>query len=110
MVCSQASAENGDVMYLKRVSIHLKAHLTQAKVERKALNNLCQLHIKYLSTKRFFDYINAYWAPKDGMWCIGVRNIWYANKHINAIIDAYHGNLKERLENMMYRLEGWTLD
>lgn len=110
MVCSQAFAEMGDVMYLKRVSIHLKACLTQDKVEREALHKICQLHTKYLSTKPFFDYINAYWAPKVGMWCIGVRNIWYANKHINATIEAYHDNLKERLKNMMCRLEGWRLD
>jgi hypothetical protein len=100
----------GVVMYLKRVSIHLKAHLTQAKVEKEALSNLCQLYTKYLSAKPFFDYINAYWAPKVGIWCIGVRNIWYANKKINATIEAYHGNLKERLKNMMCRLEGWRLD
>ncbi len=110
MVCLQTFAEMGGVMYLKRVSIHLKARLTQAKVERNPLNNLCQLHTKYLSAKPFFYYINAYWVPKVGMWCIGVRNIWYVSKHINATIEVYHGNLKERLKNMMCRLEGWRLN
>jgi hypothetical protein len=38
----------------------------------------------------FFDYVNAYWVPKISMWCIGAQNI-----DTNAVIEAYHGNLKE---------------
>jgi hypothetical protein len=66
----------------------------------------CQLCTKYPSTKPYFDYIDAYWVPKVKKWCTSVRNIQYANQDINAIIKAYHGNLKERLKSMKSKLEG----
>ncbi len=77
-------------MCLRGVGVHLGPCLTQTEVKKKALNKLCQLYTKYPSTKPFFDYIDAYWASKVAMWCIGVKNIWYANNDINAIIKAYH--------------------
>jgi hypothetical protein len=82
--------EIGDVMYLRGVGVHLGPCLTHTKVEKKALNKVCQLYTKYPSIKPFFYYIDAYWASKVAMWCIGVKNIWYASNDINAIIKAYH--------------------
>jgi hypothetical protein len=32
------------------------------------------------------------------MWCTYVWNIQYANQAINATIEVYHGNLKEKLK------------
>ncbi len=90
MVHLHISVEIGDVMYLKGAGVHLGPCLTQNKVKKKTLNKLCQLCTKYPSTKPFFHYIYAYWASKVAMWCIGMKNIWYANKDTNAITKAYH--------------------
>ncbi len=106
MVYSHIFVEMGDVMYLRKVGIHP----TQIEVERKALNKFCQPHTKYPSSKPFFYYIDAYWAPKVGMWCTNAWNIRYANQDINVAIEAYNGNLKEKFKSMKCRLEGWRLD
>ncbi len=58
-------------MYLREVGIHP----TQVEVEREALNKFCQPYTKYPSIKPFFDYIDAYWVPKVGMWCTNAWNI-----------------------------------
>jgi hypothetical protein len=40
VVCSHVFIEMGDAMYLKGVAVHLRTHLTQAKIKIKALNEL----------------------------------------------------------------------
>lgn len=60
----------------------------------------------YRLTKSLFDYVDAYWVLKTSMWCIGAWNIPHANQDTNAIIEAYHGNLKKQLKSMKCRLEG----
>ncbi len=40
VVCSHVFTEMGDVMYLRKVKVHLGTCLTQVKVERVALNRL----------------------------------------------------------------------
>ncbi len=77
----------GDVMYVRGIGVYL----TQTTIETNALNQLCKVWTNYPSIKPIFYYVNVYWVPKVSMWCIGVRNIQYANQDTNATIEVIMG-------------------
>jgi hypothetical protein len=77
----------GDVMYIRGIGVYL----TQTTIETNALNQLCKVWTNYPSIKPIFYYVNVYWVPKVSMWCIGVRNIQYANQDTNATIEVIMG-------------------
>jgi hypothetical protein len=63
------------------------------------------------STKVFFEYINSYLLGAKG-WDVVHRFLKHSTcqtRH-NVAIEAYHGNLKERLKSMKCKLEGRRLD